>query len=117
MKCIKSNWIHLGTGHGQSGSCSVGTQTLPPRVCGYGPAAAVYITCGLFVFSHCDLFDATSPEGREAILRNDEVDRWAKMPSRYPYRNLPPPPPEQETLLYSKRGGGARFPAICEVNM
>ena len=76
MKCIKSNWIYLRTGHVQSGSCSLGTQTLPPRVCGYGPAAAVYIPCGLFVFSHCDLSDATSPEGREAILRNDEVDRF-----------------------------------------
>ena len=49
-----------------------------------------------WVPSHRSLSDATSPDDRETILRNDEVDRWAKTATALP---LPPCEPTEPSAI------------------
>ena len=43
--------------------------------------------------SHRELSDATDPEDREAILRNNEVDKWAKIATALPLPSCEPTDP------------------------
>ena len=60
-----------------------------------------------WVPSHRNLSDATSPDDRETILRNDEVDRWAKTATALP---LPPCEPTEPSAIVIC-GGIAPTPA------
>ena len=60
-----------------------------------------------WVPSHRSLSDATSQEDREAILRNDEVDRWATTATALP---LPPCEPTEPSAIVIC-GGVAPTPA------
>ena len=46
--------------------------------------------------SHHELSDATSLEDQEAILRNNEVDKWAKLATALP---LPPCEPTHPSVI------------------
>ena len=60
-----------------------------------------------WVPSHRSLSDATNPDDRETILRNDEVDRWAKTATALP---LPPCEPTEPSAIVIC-GGIAPTPA------
>ena len=47
--------------------------------------------------SHRDLSDATRLEDREAILRNDKVDKWAKIATALPLSSCDPTDPSDGT--------------------
>ena len=60
-----------------------------------------------WVPSHRSLSDATSPDDRETILRNDEVDRWAKTATALPLPPCEPTEPSATVIC----GGIAPTPA------